>query len=375
MRWRFAVCGPALLSPCYLCLAYLLGMAAPAQSAEPVEREIVIVSDGSRDLCELEVYSDAGSGLVIGGKLRSSAYRQGGTVRVSLSDPGADRPLADLAVAASGSTPTLAGTAYGYPRLEFRLAKVPEDCLGDPSQVRVPPSLHSIALRRTSGGGCEVLVTSTSKQRVVSLGVEVRDADGTLIHSDQRMYLHKTSDPTLRLPVPGRLPEPGTTYDLRRRQLAISYCLFEDGSFEGDIESVKQQIASFAGSAAQWVRLLATLKRLNTATANEASLVPSIRFEVSQLPEFDPELEEEVVAKLASTNTEEIRQSFRGALGGCRASAYWYLNEYEAGRIRLRRVPIDRYWTSLKPEVEEQLEVYGKVLRKWLPDTQGDWRF
>ncbi len=378
-------------------MALILGIAITPLRAQtpPVEdREVVLLGDGKEDFAEFDVqpspglvsyihrYKAQGDGGMARQILGASAYRQDGVVRLELSVLTGDEkprskpfedvpyegmtrvPLGNYTVPPSGSLSLNTGAPYGFPVLQFRLGTAPGKCVGDLGNISVTPSLRIIGLVRRDGGRCGLALRNTSAKRVLSVGVELRDAKGEVISENERTYLSHPIEKELTIEAFGE-GKPGQADDLGERRLAITYCLFEDGTYEGLSEPAKLRLATISGYASQSSRFLAFLQSLPPSQDNLPSV---IQLEISRLPETDATLEEKLIARLATTHADWAREHFRSGLHNGKMNAMFFLQEYEARHQPGGPSPEPGYWQVRQQRLATIVQAATKALGGWVPE-------
>jgi hypothetical protein len=362
--------------------------------AQPDERQVVVVSDGQRDILELrlgrgpERITNARPADSQNRMLSYSAYHQNGRLLVKLGVPvdENDRSMGlelGIFTLPDNGDPlsTDAAARFGYPVLQFRVATTPEKCTGDIQQVHLPPSLHVEALvRDKKTPDCNLVLKNTKQVPVISYGVEFRDDKHRVVTSVQKglmppavlttrraesrevtmggptkLMADKESE---RLVVHAFSAPPGGAGDLGERQFIMTYCIFEDGSYEGSAEEVRAQVAVYAGMAANLSRVLAVVKGL-PPKADQASLSPIVHAEIARLPLTDPAAEEVVIARLAPSDPEHIRDNYRSGL-----------DSFSARLLDKFPGPEDEahYWIVRSEMFTSILERLQRVLRPWMGD-------
>lgn len=379
-------------------VAFLLCLAsAPSWShLSPVDDiEFVIVSDGTTDLWNLSIDSRPGRtrhffkrapGEETASVLAARAYREDGAVRLELSAlTGGDRkhvpageepevegmtrvPLGAYIVPASGFLSVDSAAPYGFPVLELRLSRLPSNCPGDINSVRVTPSLQAERFLTTRAGGCDLLLRNTAVKRVYAVNVEFLEENGSVAADEGQIDWDLTGERLLRIPL-FRETTPELVAKLGRRRLAVIFCVFEDGTYEGDVEPAKQFFARLAGQASQDARFLSFLERTLTTQVDWPTVRLLFQEEVARLPESDPALEAKVVARLRPGDAGQAQSAFRNGLSDAKREMLKALRAYE------KHPPEDRtctqHWELRREDLRSFVAAAVKALGGWTPEPSA----
>ncbi len=378
---------------------------APSKSAQRDPRSIIVVSDAVGAFIALPVpqRSGFGVGLVFRGpngdwdhhnKLSAMLDTSSGAVHLDLwayvgeasatvsdsfepPDPTRGQtkvPLGSYTVPETGSLVVNAGVPYGLPVFRFRLGITPDSCLFNPAEFELPPSLKLVGVPQ-SQGVCNLELRNVSSRRLVSLGFEYKSLDGGQAGGPaSTMFALARNEHTRALPgtafqVGGVGPRTNSDQrvDLRGIRVKVTYCLFEDGTYEGDLELVKRQLTSIAGRAAQWKRIEAVLGDLLAGSEDEPTLLAHIQSEYARMPQTDPALEEEVVTNLKPAKPKELRDTFRSALYFGKSDLLERIHQYRRDNHPSGPHPLLNFWELTRSGCAGDMEVAAMILNRWLP--------
>ncbi|MCE5306977.1 MAG: M56 family metallopeptidase, partial [Acidobacteriales bacterium] len=282
-------------------------------------------------------------------------------------------PLGSYTVPETGSLVVNAGVSYGLPVFRFRLGISPASCLFNPANFVLPPSLKLEGAPQ-SQGGCSLEFRNVSPRRLVSLGFEYKSLDGgqaggpasTTFALARNEYTRALPGTTFEVSA-GHRTESDQRGDLRGMSTKVTYCLFEDGTYEGDLELVKRQLADIAGRAAQWKRIEAALKDLLARSEDEPTLLTDIQSEYARLPQTDPALEEDLLTHLKPGNPRELRDTFRDALGDGKYGLLERIQYYRGNNRPNGAHPLSSFWESARSRFADDMDVAVMILSRWLP--------
>lgn len=377
---------------------------APSNPAPRDPRSIVVVSDDVGPFIELVLPQKSSYGvlLVFRGptgqwdmhqKLLAMVDTSSGAIHLDLSayvgeapttvqdpfePPDSTRgltkvPLGAYTVPETGTLTVKAGVSYGLPVFRFRLGIIPATCLFNPSNFELPPSLKLVGVRQEQGG-CVLQLRNESSRRLVSLGVEQKNLDGSYAGGFTMMFGLARGEYTQAQPgatfEPGHIgpqTEPGKRGDVTGFRTKITYCLFEDGTYEGDLDLVKNQLADIAGHAAQWKRIEAILKDLLARSEDEPTLLADIQSEYTRLPETDATLEEEVVTYLQPSDVKRLRNTFQSAFRSGKGYLLERIRQYRRDNHPKGAHPLPNYWELTRSSYAGDTRVAAMMLNRWLP--------
>jgi hypothetical protein len=151
----------------------------------------------------------------------------------------------------------------------------------------------------------------------------------------------------------------------RRRQIVIASVLFEDGSFEGDVEVAAGMAASWTGQAVQLSRIIPLLQTSSAAPdQDEATVLTKLKTDVGALSE---EVDPALVAKLLThfpKLPEELQRSvtsrFKAGLGFAKHNLLSDIQRFEYQRAHAAETKDARTW------LEQIIVRYQKVQSPYL---------
>lgn len=371
----------------------------PSPAATGEQREIIIMSDESRELITTSISErpavsywhvqqqrrvDERAPVTVVPGVRLSAWREGKAVRIKLdvltgkwqyNVPPPDvkeTRLGVYSITESAAITVEDGVRFGLPVLHFRLGRQVDHCAGTPSGIENLTASIKVEGFPALRGWCYLLLRNDSPRGVIAVGV---------IRKPGRAAGDRRPEWVSGNPLEGALIAPGATYyyvtnvsaqpgetgDVTREQLSVNLAVFDDGAYEGDEAKAMQILGTRTGYYAALERFTPMLREMldqfGAHSGNEAKALESLKVKVLRLPEFDAEASRKAEARLKPRDVNGFRVYTGAGMRSAREQTHRWIDAYTRPAARKeRRMAFREYWESLLSKAEAAVARWNLAL-------------